>query len=205
MSDEMITSQPDPQDDSPLDDIPVEESSHVIDEKFIPIKEHYENDIELTDAEIDAIADVAVDITRSLLSFFGEDNVNIDEYEGDDGELILDVSNGDLAVLIGRHGKTLDSLQVIVSTLVNNKIGFHYPVVVDIEGYKNRRRQKLRALAKSSAARAKSQRGQVSLSPMSAYERRIIHITLVDDDEVMTHSEGEEPNRHVVITALKKQ
>ena len=69
----------------------------------------------------------------------------------------------------------------------------------------NRRRQKLRALAKSSAARAKSQRGQVSLSPMSAYERRIIHITLVDDDEVMTHSEGEEPNRHVVITALKKQ
>jgi spoIIIJ-associated protein len=152
---------------------------------------------------IDTIADVAVGYVRALLSYFGETSASIDEYEGDDGELILDVNGGDLAVLIGRHGRTLDALQMVVSSLMSSTLRFHYPVVVDVEGYKHRRKDKLRTMAHSAASRAKRQRSKVSLPPMNAYERRLIHLALVDDDGVTTHSEGEDPTRHVVITALR--
>lgn len=170
---------------------------------YAELREHYAQGVELTDEEIDTIADVAVGYLRNLLSFFGETNVTIDEYEGDDGELILDVTGGDLAVLIGRHGRTLDSLQMVVSSLMSSSLRFHYPVVVDVEGYKNRRKEKLRGLAFSAASRAKRQHSKVSLPPMNAYERRLVHLALVDDDAVTTHSEGEEPSRHVVVTALR--
>lgn len=170
---------------------------------YVELREHYAQGVELTDEEIDTIADVAVGYLRNLLSFFGETNVTIDEYEGDDGELILDVTGGDLAVLIGRHGRTLDSLQMVVSSLMSSSLRFHYPVVVDVEGYKNRRKEKLRGLAFSAASRAKRQHSKVSLPPMNAYERRLVHLALVDDDAVTTHSEGEEPSRHVVVTALR--
>lgn len=170
---------------------------------YAELREHYAQGIELTDEEIDTIADVAVGFLRNVLSFFGETNVTIDEYEGDDGELILDVTGGDLAVLIGRHGRTLDSLQMVVSSLMSSTLRFHYPVVVDVEGYKNRRKEKLRGLAFSAASRAKRQHSKVSLPPMNAYERRLVHLALVDDDAVTTHSEGEEPSRHVVVTALR--
>ena len=83
------------------------------DDSFAEIKSRYEGDQGLTDADVDAIADLAVSYLRSLLSYFGEENVSVDEYDGDDGELILDISGGDLAVLIGRHGRTLDALSLI--------------------------------------------------------------------------------------------
>lgn len=172
-------------------------------DEFASIREHYAASKELNDAELDKVADVAVGELRDILSFFGEDKLSIDEYDGDEGELILDVNGGDLAVLIGRHGRTLDALQMILSSLLSSKLKFHYPVVVDIEGYKNRRKQKIQSLARSSAERAKRQGGRVSLPPMNAYERRLVHIALVDDEEVTTHSEGEEPNRHVVVTVVK--
>ena len=135
--------------------------------------------------------------------YFGETKVTIDEYEGDDDELILDITGGDLAVLIGRHGRTLDALQMVVSSLMSSTLRFHYPVVVDVEGYKKRRKEKLRGIALSAASRAKRQHSKVSLPPMNAYERRLVHLALVDDDEVTTHSEGEDPSRHVVVTALR--
>ena len=170
---------------------------------YAALRERYERGEELTDEDIDVIADVAVGYVRGILSFFGAEGVAIDEYEGDDGELILDVNGGDLAVLIGRHGRTLDSFQMVVSSLMSSTLRFHYPVVVDVEGYKHRRKEKLRGIARSAAARAKRQHSKVSLPPMNAYERRLIHLALVDDDEVTTHSEGEDPTRHVVITALR--
>ncbi len=170
------------------------------DDKFAKIREHYESDVELTDDEIDLIADVAVKYIRGLLNCFGEEHISIDEYDGDEGELILDISGGDLAVLIGRHGRTLDAFQMVVSSYVSNKIKFHYPIVVDIEGYKSRRRNKLTEMAKSAAERAKKQHGRVALAPMNAYDRRIVHLALVDDEDVDTHSEGVEPERRVVVT-----
>lgn len=166
------------------------------------LREHYEAGAELTSDEVDVIADVAVDCLKSILGFFGENGCSIDEYEGDDGDLILDVNDGDLAVLIGRHGRTLDALQLVLSSLVSAKLQFHYPVVVDVEGYKNRRRNKLTSLALSSAARAKKQ-GRVALAPMNAYERRIVHLALVGDPDVTTHSEGEDPDRRVIVTAVR--
>ena len=180
----------------------VETGTEELDE-FASIREHYEGPDGLSDAEIDKVADTCITYVREILALFGEKKVIIDEYEGDEGELILDISGGDLAVLIGRHGRTLDALQMIVTSFMSNKLKFHYPIVIDIEGYKSRRKDKLVNLAHSAAARAKRQHGRVSLSPMNAYERRIVHLALLDDVDVTTHSEGEEPERRVVITYVR--
>jgi spoIIIJ-associated protein len=161
-----------------------------------------END-EFTDEDLDQIADAAIGAIKTILSYFNLDDVSIDEYEGDESEIILDiVGNGDLALLIGRHGKTLDALQLLVTSIVYKQIGFRYPITIDIEGYKNRRREKLESLAHSSAARAVRQQADVRLRPMSAYERRIIHVCLKDNDLVETVSEGAEPSRYIVIKVL---
>jgi len=153
----------------------------------------------LTDEELDMVADTAIETLRGILAYFGAEDTAIDEYEGEEGELILDVVGEDLAVLIGRYGKTLDALQFLVASIVNKTIGFRYPIIVDIEGYRHRRRQKLESLAKSSAARCIRSKSKVRLRPMTPYERRIIHIILRSEQRVYTESEGEEPNRCVVI------
>lgn len=170
---------------------------------FSSIRERYEAGKQLTDEEMDKIADLAVGYLKSILALFGETSSSIDEYDGENGELILDVNGGDLAVLIGRHGRTLDALQMVLTSLLSSRIKFYYPVVVDIESYKNRRKRKLEDIALSSAARAKQRGGKVTLSPMNAYERRIIHLALRNDEGVVTHSEGVDPERRVVITAVR--
>jgi spoIIIJ-associated protein len=154
---------------------------------------------ELTEEEMDRIADTAIETLRELLAFFDAGDSSIDEYEGDEGELILDVIGENLAVLIGRYGKTLDALQYVVASIVNKKIGYHHPTVVDIEGYRNRRRQKLESLAKSAAARCIRNKREVRLRPMTPYERRIIHIVLREERRVETVSEGEDPQRQIVV------
>lgn len=154
---------------------------------------------QVDDEMLDAIADTAISALQDILKYFNVGEVTIDEYEGDEGELILDITGDDLAVLIGRHGKTLDALQFLVSAITVRKIGFRYPVIVDVEGYKSRQRQKLESIARRSAGKAVASRSSVSLRPMTPYERRIIHVALRDDDRVETVSEGEGAARHVVI------
>lgn len=161
-----------------------------------------EDELIVTDEMLDTIADTAIAALQDILQYFNVGEVTIDEYVGDEGELILDISGKDMAVLIGRHGKTLDALQFTVSMITVRTIGFRYPVIVDVEGYKNRQRQKLESIAHSSANRAASQHRKVGLRPMTPYERRIIHIALRDDDRVKTVSEGEGPSRHVVVVPL---
>lgn len=170
-------------------------------DEFSSIRERFEAGAELTEEETDKVADVAVEYLRELLGFFGETSCSIDEYDGDNGELILDVNGGDLAVLIGRHGRTLDALQMVLSSLMSSTLKFYYPIVVDIESYKSRRKSKVQGLARAAAAKARKQ-GRVAMVPMNAYERRLVHLALHDDDSVTTHSEGEDPNRRVVITAV---
>lgn len=170
-------------------------------DEFSSIREHFEAGAELTEEETDKVADVAVEYLRELLGFFGETSCSIDEYDGDNGELILDVNGSDLAVLIGRHGRTLDALQMVLSSLMSSTLKFYYPIVVDIESYKSRRKSKVQGLARAAAAKARKQ-GRVAMAPMNAYERRLVHLALHDDDSVTTHSEGEDPNRRVVITAV---
>ena len=180
-----------------------EKSEQVVSsDAFAEIRAAYESNEELSDDQLDAVADLAVGVIRDVLKCFGETESTIDEYDGDEGELILDVNGGDLAVLIGRHGRVLDALQLVISSIVSKRLGFHFPIVVDIEGYKNRRKQKIQTIARSAASRAKRS-GKVRLKPMNAYERRLVHLALIDDADVTTHSEGEDPERYVVITAVR--
>lgn len=158
-----------------------------------------EDQIEVTEEELDAIADTAIAALQDILKYFNVGEVTIDEYEGDEGELILDITGEDLAILIGRHGRTLDALQFVVSAITVRSMGFRYPVIVDVEGYKSRQREKLESIARSTANKAASQHRSVKMRPMTPYERRIVHIALRDDDRVDTASEGEGSARHVVV------
>ena len=162
-----------------------------------------DGDEEVSEEELDKIADTAIAALEDILKYFNLGEVTIDEYEGDERELILDITGDDLAVLIGRHGKTLDSLQFLISTITARNIGYRYPVVVDVEGYTSRQRQKLENLAYSTAKRALSQHRSVKMRPMTPYERRIVHIALRDFRGVTTASEGEGSSRHVVVIPTK--
>lgn len=153
----------------------------------------------LTDEQLDEIADAGVAATQAILAGFGIE-ATIDEYEGDDGEIILDVVGGDLGILIGRHGKTLDAMQTLVSALTNRAVNRRYPVLVDVEGYRSRRRVKLEDIAKRTAERVARQGRPVKLRPMSSYERKVVHVALREDGRVVTVSEGEEPFRQVVVS-----
>ncbi len=157
------------------------------------------NTIEMTDDDLDAVADTAINVLQDILKYFKIGEVTIDEYEGDEGELILDITGDNLAVLIGRHGKNLEALQFLVSAITVRTIGYRYPVIIDVEGYKSRQKEKLEAIARSSASKACNQGRNIKLRPMSPYERRIVHVALRDDQRVKTSSEGEGGSRHVVI------
>ncbi|MCI1933637.1 MAG: KH domain-containing protein [Atopobiaceae bacterium] len=178
------------------------EDSYTTKSKYDAMKSHYEINKKLDESEIDTIADIAINFLRSILLCFNEEHVDVDEFDGDEGELILNISGGDLAVLIGRHGRTLDALQIVLNSYMSNVLDFHYPLIVDIEGYKSRRKDKLEALAKNAALRVKKAHKHVSLPAMTPYERRIIHMSLMNDPSVTTHSEGDEPERHVVVTFI---
>lgn len=153
----------------------------------------------LSEEELDRVADEATAVLKAITSAMGIEST-IEEYEGDEGELILDINGADVAILIGRHGKTLDALQVVVSAIVTRKLGFRHPVVVDVEGYRNRRREKIEDISRRAADRAARERGPVRLRPMTSFERRIVHVCLRDDKRVVTASEGEDPFRYVVVS-----
>ena len=172
-------------------------------EEFVEEVEDTEAAQGITDEELDHIADTAIAFISDILSYMNVGEVEINEYEGDEGELILDLTGGDLAILIGRHGKTLDALQFLVSTATARMIGYRYPVVVDVEGYKGRQREKLESVAYNAADRAVSQNRSGRLRPMTPDERRIIHITLADDPRVETASEVEGTARRVVVLPVK--
>ncbi|MCR4611740.1 MAG: KH domain-containing protein, partial [Lachnospiraceae bacterium] len=105
----------------------------------------------------------------------------------------------EMGVIIGKRGQTLDSLQYLTSLAVNRKVENHTRIKIDTEDYRNRRKATLENLAKNTAYKAKRNKSSVSLEAMNPYERRIIHSALQDDKYVTTHSEGEEPYRHVVV------
>ncbi len=154
------------------------------------------------ESELDEVSDAAIEVLQSILAYFDAENAEIDEYEGDDEEIILDVVGGDLAVLIGRYGRTLEALQVVVSTITQKKVGKRHRVSVDVESYKHRQRQKIETTAYNAADRAVDQDRDVRLRPMNAYERRLVHMALRDDERVETHSEGNDPERRVVVVPV---
>lgn len=112
----------------------------------------------------------------------------------------IELSGTEMGILIGKRGQTLDSLQYLVSLVVNKECDNYFRVKMDTENYRQRRRETLENLAKNLAFKVKRTRRSVSLEPMNPYERRVIHSTLQNDRNVTTKSEGEEPFRHVVIS-----
>ena len=126
--------------------------------------------------------------------------VQIDEEEH---SIDVELKGDDMGILIGKRGQTLDSLQYLTSLAINKHADQYYKVKVDTENYRKRRKETLENLAKNIAYKVKRTKHSVSLEPMNPFERRIIHSALQNDRYVTTHSEGEEPFRHVVVT-LKK-
>ncbi len=124
-------------------------------------------------------------------------------YDEENGMMDIDLKGKDMGILIGKRGQTLDSLQYLCSLIVNKETDKYIKVKLDTENYRKRRKDTLENLAKNIAFKVKRTKRPVSLEPMNPYERRIIHSALQNDRYVTTHSEGEEPYRHVVVV-LKK-
>ena len=147
------------------------------------------------------------DVARTFLSdVFGAMNmeveiiINVDE---SDRMMDIELKGDNMGLLIGKRGQTLDSLQQLINLAVNKKSDSYYRVKLDTENYRKRRKDTLENLAKNIAYKVKRTKRPVSLEPMNPFERRVIHSALQNDRYVTTHSEGEEPYRHVVV-ALKK-
>lgn len=125
--------------------------------------------------------------------------VNV-KYDEVGNNLDIDLSGDEMGILIGKRGATLDSLQYLVSLVANKDSEEYIRVKVDTENYRQRRKETLENLAKNISFKVKRTKRAVSLEPMNPYERRIIHSALQNDKYVTTHSEGNEPFRHVVVT-----
>ena len=141
-----------------------------------------------------------------LKDVFKAMNLNVDistSYSDETGILTINMEGEDMGMLIGKRGQTLDSLQYLVSLVVNKGIDGYIHVKADTENYRERRKQTLENLARNISGKVKRTRKSVTLEPMNPYERRIIHSSLQNDRFVTTYSEGEEPYRRVVV-ALKK-
>ena len=121
----------------------------------------------------------------------------------DNNNVEVELKGNDMGILIGKRGQTLDSLQYLTNLAVNRNSENYYKVKIDTEDYRKRRKETLENLAKNIAYKVKRTKRPVSLEPMNPFERRVIHSALQNDRFVTTHSEGEEPYRHVVVS-LKK-
>lgn len=118
----------------------------------------------------------------------------------EDNNINVELKGEEMGVLIGKRGQTLDSLQYLTNLAINKNSESYVKVKIDTEDYRKRRRETLENLAKNIAYKVKRTKRSVSLEPMNPFERRVIHSTLQNDKFVSTHSEGEEPYRHVVVT-----
>ncbi len=138
-------------------------------------------------------------VLRELLDAMGVDaEVSLEDRPGHEG---VDVVGSDLGALIGRGGENLVALQQIVSAITSKRVGRSVHVAVDVEGYRRRREDQLREMALRVAARVRATGQAVTLEPMLAYERRIVHLAVQSQPGLRTESVGMEPNRRVVISS----
>ncbi len=156
------------------------------------------------------VAGLAKDVLERLLAAMGVSasvaarEQPIVEADAAVAHITFDVTGDDLGILIGRRGQTLACLQYMVRLIVSHQTKAEAPIVVDVEGYKQRRYESLRTLAQRLAEQVEASKVPITLEPMPAYERRIIHLTLADHPEVATQSIGVGEARRVVI-ASKEQ
>ncbi|MBQ6256037.1 MAG: protein jag [Clostridia bacterium] len=150
-------------------------------------------------ADRETAAGRAQEFLQELTQFMGV-NVSVAVATDEEGNVRVNMDGDTLGILIGRRGETLDALQYLTSLRVNRGQSNYTRVTLDTEGYRAKREEALVRLANRMANRAQKTGRKVSLEPMNPYERRILHSALQDHPAVTTHSEGEEPNRHVVIS-----
>lgn len=151
--------------------------------------------------------DITDDGVEFLEKIFKEMNMEVEisaKYNADEKVMEIDLKGQDMGILIGKRGQTLDSLQYLVSLVVNKNSDEYIRVKLDTENYRERRKETLEQLAKNIAYKVKRTRKPSSLEPMNPYERRIIHSALQDDHYVYTKSEGEDPFRHVIVLPKKE-
>ncbi len=159
----------------------------------------------------DELARVAEDTLRELLARMGIEDTRIEAYyveaadQKETSPLVLQVLGRDLGTLIGRRGDTLSALQYITRLIVSRELQSRANIVVDVEHYKARREKRLRSLALRMAKQAVQRGRTVTLEPMPAYERRIIHLTLRDRTDVYTQSVGEGSSRKVTIVPVQNR
>ena len=154
----------------------------------------------LTDEQIAEIKERAESFLMDVLQAMDLEAEVASSYEKESGMLNIEIKGENMGVLIGKRGQTLDSLQYLVSLVVNKGVEGYIHVKADTENYRERRKKTLENLAKNIAGKVKKNRSSVALEPMNPYERRIIHSALQGDRYVTTYSQGEEPYRKVIVT-----
>ena len=150
------------------------------------------------------LVDTARDFMKDLFAAMGYEVVSTIDYDEESRTMNITFEGDDMGSLIGKRGQTLDSLQYIISLVVNKESDVYIRVKADTENYRERRKETLENLAKNIAYKVKRTKHTVVLEPMNPYERRIIHSALQNDRFIETHSEGEEPYRKVIVS-LKKE
>ncbi|HEU65811.1 MAG TPA: protein jag [Chloroflexi bacterium] len=162
--------------------------------RVIPVTSPEKARSELVEEDAVRVVTEILDMLLGLLGVKGKVEVLSDETP-----LALDIKGDDLGILIGRRGQTLVSLEYITKIMVVSRLKTWLPLTVDVAGYKKRRRDSLQNLALYLAEQVKSKRRAITMEPMPADERRIIHLALADNPDVTTHSIGEGEDRKVVI------
>ena len=163
---------------------------------------------QLSDPDLERVLNVAEQVTSELLTKMSvrarvKTEIVPPEDENDQSLVMVEIQGDDLSILIGRRSETLNALQYITSLIVAKEVGHWVPLMIDVQGYRARRERQLRVLARRMAEQVIHTGHKMTLEPMPANERRLIHLELRDHPQVTTESVGEEPNRKVTIF-LKK-
>ncbi len=148
----------------------------------------------MTDDEKEVILGLASELLERLGIKAG-----VEVAESEEESIQVDISGQDMGILIGRHGETLQALQLILSLMVNQAIGEWKQLVVDIDGWRERRREQLERMARRAAEDVGMTKEEQILPPMAPYERRLVHLVLADNEDIETESVGEEPERSIVV------
>lgn len=153
--------------------------------------------VEIEVIKKDDVCEYIKEITKEIVKNMGI-NCNLEVKKRENGLNISIIADNN-SILIGKNGRTLDSITSIIKHSIYNEIGEYFPFTLDVGEYKIEREQKLERLAKKTAREVAYTKVAAKLDPMNSYERRIIHTALADNKKVITESEGEEPQRCVVI------
>ncbi len=176
------------------------QTSDVVEKPSQEVREEKQENLEPSNVDGNAVIERAKKFLNDVFAAM-QLPVNMEASYNNVGDILsIDLEGEDMGVLIGKRGQTLDSLQYLVSLVVNREEEVYIHVKLDTEDYRERRKETLEILARNVAYKVRKNRSSLSLEPMNPYERRIIHAALQNDRFVTTHSEGEDPYRRVVVT-----